>query len=89
MQTDSFGLSLLWGRVGAAVLVLVGVALGAFGTEFGADTQSEVYGMIALGTKEGGAGMKIAAACPFPPGSWLFVASALRIFGCPQSSALP
>ena len=34
-QTDSFVASLIWGRVGAAVLALVAFVLGLFGYQLG------------------------------------------------------
>jgi uncharacterized membrane protein YidH (DUF202 family) len=45
-MSDTWIGSLLWGRVGAAILTLAAVVLAGFGIEFGADTQSEVYGAI-------------------------------------------
>ena len=47
MKTDSWIGSLLWGRVGAAVLTLLAVLLGSFGIEFGAEEQQTVFATIA------------------------------------------
>ena len=47
MQTDSWIGSLLWGRVGAAVLTLLAVVLGSFGVEFGQEDQQSVFTTIA------------------------------------------
>lgn len=42
MKHDSIKASLVWGRIGGAVLCLVGVALNSFGVEFGSDEQQAV-----------------------------------------------
>ena len=39
MQNDSIKASIVWGRIGGAVLCLVGVGLSAFGVELGTEEQ--------------------------------------------------
>lgn len=46
-KIDSTSVSLLWGRTGAAILLLVSVGLGIFGYTFGEDDQVAVYEIIA------------------------------------------
>ena len=45
-KQDSSTVSLLWGRIGAAVLLLTSVALQGFGYTFGAEDQAAVYDAI-------------------------------------------
>lgn len=45
-KIDSNTVSLVWGRTGAAVLLLVSVALGSFGYTFGEEDQVAVYEAI-------------------------------------------
>jgi membrane protein YdbS with pleckstrin-like domain len=42
-QKDSNAVSLLWGRIGAAILLLLSVALGSFGYTFAEEDQVAVY----------------------------------------------
>jgi hypothetical protein len=46
MKTDTIAASLLWGRIGGAVLCLIGVGLNSFGVEFGPDEQQSVFNHI-------------------------------------------
>jgi membrane protein YdbS with pleckstrin-like domain len=45
-QKDSNTVSLLWGRIGAAILLLISVALGSFGYTFAEEDQVAVYEAI-------------------------------------------
>jgi ABC-type nickel/cobalt efflux system permease component RcnA len=45
-QTDSFVASLIWGRVGAAVLALVAFVLGLFGYQLGLEDQSAAVEIV-------------------------------------------
>ena len=45
-KQDSNVVSLFWGRIGAAVLLLISVALQGFGYTFGAEDQAAVYDAI-------------------------------------------
>ena len=45
-KQDSNTVSLFWGRIGAAVLLLISVALQGFGYTFGAEDQAAVYDAI-------------------------------------------
>jgi hypothetical protein len=45
-KPDSFAASLIWGRIGAAVLCLAAVALSALGVDFSADEQSNVNELV-------------------------------------------
>jgi uncharacterized membrane protein len=46
-MADSWKVSLVWGRVGAAVMAIVAMLLGFFGYQMGAEEQSQV---VELGT---------------------------------------
>lgn len=43
---DSFKASLVWGRIGAAVLALAAFILGLFGYSFGPEDQEQAYTLI-------------------------------------------
>ena len=45
-KQDSNTFSLFWGRIGAAILLLISVALQGFGYTFGAEDQAAVYDAI-------------------------------------------
>ena len=45
-KQDSNTVSLFWGRIGAAILLLISVALQGFGYTFGAEAQSAIYDAI-------------------------------------------
>ena len=45
-KQDSNTVSLFWGRIGAAILLLISVALQGFGYTFGAEDQAAVYDAI-------------------------------------------
>ena len=45
-RKDSNAVSLFWGRIGAAILLLISVALQGFGYTFGAEDQAAVYDAI-------------------------------------------
>ena len=45
-KQDSNTVSLFWGRIGAAVLLLTSVALQGFGYTFGAEDQAAIYDAI-------------------------------------------
>ena len=45
-KQDTTTVSLFWGRIGAAVLLLTSVALQGFGYTFGAEDQAAVYDAI-------------------------------------------
>jgi len=45
-KQDTNTVSLFWGRIGAAVLLLTSVALQGFGYTFGAEDQAAVYDAI-------------------------------------------
>ena len=45
-KQDSNVVSLFWGRIGAAILLLISVALQGFGYTFGAEDQAAVYDAI-------------------------------------------
>lgn len=46
MKADSWKGSLLWGRLGGSVLVLIAFTLQSIGLEFDADAQQAVYDSI-------------------------------------------
>lgn len=46
MKTDSITASVFWGRIGGAVLCLVGVVLSGLGIEFGTEEQKTVFDHI-------------------------------------------
>ena len=46
MKVDSLAMSLVWGRVGAAVLALLSFILGLFGYTMGAEEQAAAYEII-------------------------------------------
>ena len=46
MKSDSFAASLIWGRIGAAVLALLAFGLSMFGVNFSPDDQSIIYETI-------------------------------------------
>ena len=46
-QPDSFSASLLWGRIGAAVLMLASVAMGPLGIDFGVEAQQATFDAVA------------------------------------------
>lgn len=45
-KTDSLAASLIWGRIGAAVLALVAFILGLFGYSMSADEQAAAVSLI-------------------------------------------
>ena len=45
-KQDSSTVSLFWGRIGAAILLLISVGLQGFGYTFGAEDQAAVYDAI-------------------------------------------
>ena len=45
-KQDSNVVSLFWGRIGAAILLLISVVLQGFGYTFGAEDQAAVYDAI-------------------------------------------
>ena len=47
MKTDTWVGSMLWGRVGAAILTIVAMILGGYGFEFSASDQQAVFASIA------------------------------------------
>lgn len=46
MNTDSWAVSAVWGRVGAAILSFVALVLGYFGYSMGADEQEAAFTLI-------------------------------------------
>ena len=59
MQNDSIKASIVWGRIGGAVLCLVGVGLSAFGVELGTEEQKAIFDHIDKLLITGGALMAI------------------------------
>jgi ABC-type nickel/cobalt efflux system permease component RcnA len=48
-DTDSFAASMIWGRIGVALLCLVSFGLSSVGADFSAEMQAEVFDTISNG----------------------------------------
>lgn len=59
MKSDTWLGSLLWGRLGASILMVLGIGLQAYGYEFSADQQQAVFQIISTILGGGGALMAI------------------------------
>jgi ABC-type nickel/cobalt efflux system permease component RcnA len=46
MKTDSFAASLIWGRIGAAILALMAFGLTMLGVDFSAADQATVFEIV-------------------------------------------
>lgn len=56
---DTWVASLLWGRIGSAILVIISMILGAYGIQFGDDDQASAYEIVSAILASVGAGMAI------------------------------
>lgn len=56
---DTWVASLLWGRIGSAILVIISMILGAYGINLGEEDQAAAYEIVSAILASVGAGMAL------------------------------